>query len=40
MTLLLAVQQLAIHADVIGFRIGLAAEFGDDGAVHLHMART
>src|SRR5206468_4161912 len=33
-----AVQQLSIHADVVASGIGLAAQFGDSLAVHLHAA--
>ena len=38
MTLLVALQQLPVHPNVIGFRIGLAAKFRDGGAIDLHVA--
>jgi hypothetical protein len=37
-TLLLALQQLPVHPNVIGFRIGLAAKFRDRSAINLHMS--
>ena len=38
MTLFAALKQLAIDADVISFRISLAAQFGDRGSIDLHVA--
>ena len=33
-----AVEKFSVDADVIGFRIGLGAEFGDDGSVDLNVS--
>ena len=38
MTLFAGLKQLAIHADVISFRISLAAQLGDGGSIDLYMA--